>query len=167
MAHVHAKPDWRYWIDFFLYPAILIACIACDARSIDWIWLFAFGFVLWTFAEYWSHRSVLHTIFWRNHGTHLHHHQHPEDFVIFPIWYLPLAWVGFFVVLPVPVFAGLTAGYVWFLSLHHMLHHWPLREGSLLKSYSDWHATHHRLTFYNYGITTPVWDVVFGTFRRA
>lgn len=164
MAHVHAKPDWRYWLDFYLYPAIVAGCFVFGGVNLHWLWAVPLGFLFWTFAEYWAHRSILHTIFWQNHGTHLHHHQHPEDFVIFPIWQLPLVWLAFFLIMPLPFFAGFTLGYVWFVALHHMLHHWQLNDG-WLKQYSVWHDRHHKETYYNYGITTPIWDFVFRTYK--
>lgn len=175
MAHVHAAPNWRYWFDFVLFPAVMFAAVVYDAVTVaagatvmlvvTHLGAFVLGFVFWTFAEYWAHRSVLHTIFWSNHGTHLHHHKHPEDFVIFPLWYLPLAWAAFYLVMPLPFFAGFTAGYVWFLALHHMLHHWKLDDHPWLARYSAWHELHHKKTFVNYGITTPIWDKVFGTYK--
>jgi len=65
-----------YWADAVLYPLAIIVCAALTLRSLSWFMWFAAGFVLFTFAEYWIHRSILHR--WFYHGAHEQHHLHPE-----------------------------------------------------------------------------------------
>ena len=121
------------------------------------------GFCAWTFAEYWVHRSLLHRFFW--HGVHENHHLHPSEYVTSIWWYTPLLFTVLFFIVPTSFFAGAAAGLVWFMLMHHWLHHIDLREHTWLHRYAIWHNRHHKFNDCNYGITTPVWDWAFGTSR--
>lgn len=160
------RADWRYYVDFFLFPPAAVLIAILYARSIGWWTWFAGGFLLWTFAEYWTHRTLLHVMFW--HGTHERHHRRPAEYVVFPAWQTAAIFAGFiglFLMLPASIFCGFVAGYSWFLAMHHWLHHVDLAAHPWLQRYAIWHNRHHRLGNCNYGITTPIWDVVFGTSR--
>jgi sterol desaturase/sphingolipid hydroxylase (fatty acid hydroxylase superfamily) len=154
-----------YWLDFILYPVIALGLAAMFCRSWDWVGWAAFGAVFFTFAEYWVHRSLLHR--WFYHGTHERHHKEPEEFVVFPLWYVPSIFFCFSLVMPPAVFAGFCLGYTWFVVWHHMLHHWDLAKRPLTRRYAAWHDLHHKFIRCNFGITHPLWDVVFGTYRRG
>lgn len=157
------RPTWRYYFEFVFFPLVILATAAYYCRSWQWSAYAALGVLLWTLVEYWGHRSVLHTFFW--HGNHERHHKHPHEFGVYPVWQMPLVWGAVFIAAPADVFCGLMIGYVWFLSLHHVLHHVRLAQGSWLHNYERWHDQHHTLTHFNYGVTTQVWDRVFGTYR--
>lgn len=154
-----------YYADFFIFPPVALAIAAYDARSLSWLALFILGTALFTLVEYWTHRTILHRFYW--HGTHERHHKQPSEHVVFPFWYTPAIFYGFFVVMPLPVFAGFVTGYVWFMALHHALHHWSLRGMTWLHGYAIWHNQHHLEPDCNYGITTNIWDRLFGSYRRV
>lgn len=163
------KPFLRYYLDFLLLPASIVGLTFYTRASWSWGWLaFAgFGVVLFTFVEYWVHRSLLHRIFWS--AYHQRHHEHPAEFVLFPWWYMPLVFTLIFfflslVSLPVSMFVGFQIGAMWFFCWHHVLHHWNLQKHPWLLVYSCWHDLHHKDLPFNYGITHPLWDVVFGTY---
>ncbi|HLL28986.1 MAG TPA: sterol desaturase family protein [Xanthobacteraceae bacterium] len=164
--HTYETSSWRYWFDFCLFPAVFCLTVAVYDRSFGFNLGMLFGFVFGTFAEYWAHRTLLHVFFW--HGTHERHHQHPKEYVVFPLWRLPAFFATVFLVSHAigaeGFFAGFTLWYCWFLLLHHMLHHLDLNEHTWLHRYAIWHNRHHKLTHYNYGITTPFWDRMFGTY---
>lgn len=143
-----------------------------DRFGFLWVAAFTFGFLLWTFVEYWVHRSILHGFYW--HGTHERHHNHPTEHVLFPIWYVPGLFAMFFIFAWVLSFAwsfafaaygGFALGYVWFTIMHHLLHHVDLEPHTWLHQYAIWHNRHHKLNDRNFGITTNLWDIVFGTSR--
>lgn len=160
--HLKQSAGWRYWFDFWFFPATatLIAAIYC--RSAAWIGGVTAGFALWTFVEYWVHRSLLHVYFWE--GTHEEHHLRPREYVTFPLWYLPGFFAIAFAVMPTWLLCGFMLGYCWFITMHHWLHHIDLiRSPRWLQNYAIWHNRHHKATRCNYGITTPVWDRVFRT----
>lgn len=159
-----ASSNWMYRVDFVLYPLLAAGLIAWDCRSAEWACLALAGIALFTFVEYWAHRILLHRFFF--YGTHERHHTHPNEYVVFPIWYTPLFFAALFVALPVAVFAGFCIGYFWFQVWHHVLHHvdlttWPRP----VQRYAMWHLAHHRFDDCNFGITIPFWDVVFRTYR--
>jgi sterol desaturase/sphingolipid hydroxylase (fatty acid hydroxylase superfamily) len=171
----------KHWLethaDYFTFPTLLCLILFTDrftmrAFPIQWVAALAFGFVLWTFTEYWVHRSLLHRFFW--HGTHEHHHLNPLEDVAFPLWYVPAGFIGIWIPFwasehfgnrfALAMYGGVVAGYMWFMFMHWILHHNPrATEGT--ERFAIWHNRHHRLNDCNYGITTRLWDVVFGTSR--
>lgn len=167
-ADTSDESTWRYWFELALYPAVFLVAMLLTWTGPGWLLWAAAGAFGWTFVEYWVHRSVLHGFFW--HGTHERHHLNPHEYISFPLWYTPLGFAAalagsLLVGLPVAAWAGFVLGYVWFMSLHHLLHHVELVEGTWLQRYATWHDKHHDGQPVNYGITTNVWDRVFGTYR--
>lgn len=170
MRWFNTKGPREYYADFIIYPLIVVAITLLTLRSWTWLLLFAAGFIGWTFVEYWVHRSLLHGVMWQ--GTHERHHLFPEEFVDLPSWYTfgtfgllyAFLWLWLAPWLMWPLFAGFLGGYCWFLFIHHWLHHIELTDKpTWLQSYAIWHNRHHKLTHRNYGITTPIWDLVFAT----
>lgn len=155
-----------FYFDFFAFPALAIVLFGFFCRSWQFVGIAAFGAILFTFAEYWVHRVALHRFFY--HGTHERHHDHPAEYVTFPIWYTPAIFAMFYFAMPLAVFAGVVVGFCWFTWWHHILHHFDLTKWPRpVQRYALWHLAHHRLDDCNYGITVPVWDFVFGTYRPS
>lgn len=146
-----------YYIDYIAYPIAAGVAFWFDPRPI----LVGIGCVLFTLAEYWIHRTALHR--WFYHGTHERHHLNPRDYVV--IWYVPGIFLGLAFALPTAVWSGFVLGYVWFISMHHALHHWDPRP-KWLERYARWHDLHHRNVRFNFGITHPLWDWAFGTYKE-
>ena len=168
-----------YYADFVVYPVVIVGLAAVGLAPSTWQnraeWLCAAiaGFVTWTLLEYVLHRSVLHkkTYFAPMHGEH---HAAPLAFLGTPAWIsvsvLSLAflvpgwyWLGFNVADGLTV--GVMLGYWWYGVVHHMIHH---RTNTASPSYFNdlraWHMRHHYSPKSgNFGVTTPVWDHVFGT----
>lgn len=174
--------QFKYRLDFFTYPLTCAAMPVIDyalvmAHPILWALAFFAGLLLWTFAEYWIHRSVLHGVYWM--GIHERHHKHPREEVNFPIWQIPAYFLVIFGMLWLAfgaycfaAFAGVVLGYIAFFTLHHLMHRMEqaawLSRGSheWLQDFAIRHNAHHKLTDQNYGITTDLWDRIFGTLRR-
>jgi sterol desaturase/sphingolipid hydroxylase (fatty acid hydroxylase superfamily) len=77
---------------------------------------------------------------------------------LFPLWWE----IGFD--LASGTTAGLMLGYVWYVAVHHVLHHWRIYPGSYLYHWKRRHALHHYARQpCNFGVTTLFWDRVFGT----
>jgi len=143
------------------------------------IGLILVGLLWWTLTEYWLHRLVFH---WEpDHplGSRLHfimhgvHHDHPNDrlrLVMPPAVSIPLSalFLGAFALIlgvpaAYPTFAGFIAGYLLYDYTHyHVHHHVPrTRAGKRLR---EQHMRHHFQDHrYGFGVSTPLWDVVFGT----
>jgi sterol desaturase/sphingolipid hydroxylase (fatty acid hydroxylase superfamily) len=156
---------WKYWLDWVVAPIVALVVGVLTYSGPWWLAGAAFGAVLFTFVEYWTHRVLLHKLFW--HGEHERHHIEPHVKTVFPIWWTPTLFGGFFLVLPYSVFAGMLVGYGWFLFWHHALHFWRMDEHPWVRQYANWHNVHHNDEPANYGITVPVWDWLFGTYRSA
>ena len=146
--------------------------------------LFIAGAFTWTFMEYLLHRFVLHYVEdspwiqrWHNfiHGAH---HDVPNDlrfvtaspFVTFPI--AVLLWALFYLVLGWnwvwPFFAGFGLGYLLYEYTHYAIHKYPQPPHPLLKGLWQNHYLHHyRTPEKRFGVTTTLWDRVFGTYEKA
>ncbi|KAI0497603.1 hypothetical protein KFK09_020835 [Dendrobium nobile] len=141
------------------------------------------GMLIWTLLEYSLHRFIFHMNtknYWSNtmhyllHGCH---HKHPMDSLrlVFPpaaaaIICIPF-W-GLIRLLSTPIatpaiFAGGLLGYVIYDCTHYYLHHGsPSNQPArYLKRY---HVSHHfRIQNKGFGITSSLWDFVFGTLPPA
>jgi sterol desaturase/sphingolipid hydroxylase (fatty acid hydroxylase superfamily) len=143
--------------------------------------LFAFGVLIWTLLEYIIHRYIFHYEPKTRWGKQLHfivhsvHHDYPNDasrLVMPPSVSVPLAvvfWVVFALIFgrfAPPISAGFAFGYVCYDSIHYATHHFAMqnRIGLWLKQY---HLRHHfKDDQAGYGVSSPLWDYVFGTTRR-
>jgi sterol desaturase/sphingolipid hydroxylase (fatty acid hydroxylase superfamily) len=142
---------------------------------------FAAGAALWTLAEYVLHRFAMHHL----HGKgimsreHLEHHVHSSwDFSVthlmswagmllvgFGVW-MPAVWLLAGPVPAVAVALGWAFGYFFYEYQHAVAH---LRAPS--GRYGTWvrrHHFHHHFghPMANHGVSTLVWDKVFGTYER-
>ncbi len=190
--------DSRF-LDFFsrVHPAVpavifvpviaLCTWVGLDRgyRVVETLGLLLGGLLAWTLTEYWLHRLVFH---WEpDHpiGSRLHfiihgvHHDHPNDrlrLVMPPAVSIPLALVflwGFALILGTPAaypaFAGFIVGYLVYDYTHfHVHHHVPRTKAG--KRLREQHMRHHFQDHrYGYGVSSPLWDVVFRTSpsRRA
>ena len=124
------------------------------------------------------HRWVFHYEPTSRLGKQLHfllhgvHHDYPKDasrLVMPPIVSIPLAlfFYGMFAVtfgrVAPAAFAGFLAGYLFYDILHYATHHFSMKRGIWLwlKKY---HMRHHYDDDHvGYGVSSPLWDYVFGT----
>ena len=143
--------------------------------------LFLLGVLIWTLLEYLIHRYVFHYEPKSRLGKQFHfivhgvHHDYPNDarrLVMPPSISIPLAFFfyGLFLVifgrLASGVFAGLVFGYVCYDMLHYATHHFPMKRGLWLWL-KQYHLRHHyKDDHVGYGISSPLWDYIFGTTRK-
>jgi sterol desaturase/sphingolipid hydroxylase (fatty acid hydroxylase superfamily) len=129
--------------------------------------LMALGFIAWTLAEYWIHRLVFHgpTRFAPMHQVH---HELPKDMVGVASYG---TFAGFGVIamlLGAAICIGFMLGYLGYCAIHVRMHHGDrTRFGRYVSFMFQHHRGHHRGGQGNYGVSSPVWDVVFRTYRRA
>ena len=157
---------WRYWLDWMLAPSVALAIGILTYSGPWWMAGAAAGVVLFGLVEYLVHRFVLHGGFY-HHSNHERHHTHPNERVVFPWWYTPSIFAAFSLVLPYSVFTGMLIGYGHFLWWHHALHFWDLEKHPIIRRYARWHMVHHAGFPNNFGISHPLFDLIFGTYRRA
>jgi 4-hydroxysphinganine ceramide fatty acyl 2-hydroxylase len=143
--------------------------------------LFVLGILLWTLLEYLIHRYIFHYEPKSHLGKRLHyivhgvHHDYPNDarrLVMPPSISVPLAVLFYILFLLIfghlapGVFAGLVFGYVCYDMLHYATHHFPMKRGLWLWL-KQYHLRHHyKDDDAGFGISSPIWDYVFGTTRK-
>jgi sterol desaturase/sphingolipid hydroxylase (fatty acid hydroxylase superfamily) len=141
--------------------------------------LLAIGAALWTLGEYLMHRFAMHALKGRGLASkeHLRHHAR-YDSVLESWWFAwsgivavgyglgvtagaQLGWVGW------ALGAGWVGGYGFYDWIHFRAHRRPIRH-----PYERWVRRHHFHHHFgrpvaNLGVTTPIWDLVFGTYERV
>lgn len=136
------------------------------------------GLFAWSLVEYLVHRVSFHhvptTVPQVAYGYLVHgvHHAYPDDsrrWVLPIVITLPIAallYCAFTLVLgrfAQPVFAGFIHGYLIYDLLHYAIHsgRMPTRFGRYLRQY---HLAHHYASpDRHFGVSSPLWDVVFRT----
>ncbi|HVW56832.1 MAG TPA: sterol desaturase family protein [Rhizobiaceae bacterium] len=166
-----------YYLDFFVYP-LLIAGLATAGimrggpeKVPEWLLFFVGSIILWTFVEYLLHRFGLHRIPYIR-EMHDYHHSDERALVGTPLWlslighmacFLPI-WLLFGFASASAVSCGLMLGYLWYIGVHHAVHHWHPRHGSYLYGLKRRHALHHHFDETgNFGVSSNFWDMIFGT----
>ncbi len=139
------------------------------------------GLFLWTLLEYGLHRWIFH---WEGRGpngklwsfmVHGYHHEFPEDRMRLVAPPLMLIFFGTLLVSGLrllfgpagwpQVFAGICVGYVAYDWTHYYTHHFHPRRG-IGRWLKEYHLRHHFAGEEGrFGISTPFWDLVFGTYR--
>jgi len=134
------------------------------------------GLIVFSLIEYAVHRWLLHDL--RSPLFYLHnaHHNDPEKtsaflfptsfLLLMPVWFL-FAW-GFHFPQASFFLLGLSGGYFYFDTLHHVAHtrwtnQFPFR---LVRKRWAFHKVHHRIEHSNFGVSTSLWDHVFGTHQN-
>ena len=133
------------------------------------------GYLAYGFLEYMVHRWVLHGPPSPARRSHAHHHAEPGALISTPIFLIMVtAWVIWALIglmLPAGVAAlvlfGLYAGYNYFALLHHGEHQHghALANVTYFKRLEQGHDLHHHRPAVNFGISSTIWDRLFGTFQ--
>ena len=183
-----SKP-WKQFTPFYFYAVLSAslgaAAMISETRSITSIlFLFFTGALTWGLIEYCLHRLVFHFDAQSEKGRdfvytmHLSHHENPKTMddlftslrvsVPISLTYCALAWAltGSWQAM-VYLLIGLTAGYFSYEFLHYQAHHCAprLRVFRYLKKYHLLH--HHQTSARRFGVTSPLFDYVFGTFQST
>lgn len=154
-----------YFLDFVLVPGeILLLALMTPPSAVSAGWV-AIGFIGWTLAEYWIHRLVFHgrTPF---KAMHQMHHAMPKDMIGVASWATFAGFAATAVVIG-PAFAiGFMLGYLAYCAIHVRMHHGdPAQFGRYVGFMFEHHAGHHRGGRGNFGVSSPVWDLVFRSNR--
>ncbi len=142
------------------------------------------GLFVWTFAEYTLHRFVFHyraRNAWQERITFLFHgihHAQPQcktRLVMPPVVSIPMALIFYWLFYGLvgallggpqwvdPLFGGFILGYLIYDMTHYATHHFRMRAGAL-KFLKRYHMAHHYKTpDKRFGVSSPLWDMVFGT----
>ena len=129
-------------------------------RPRELIALSAVGCLTWTLAEYAGHRFVLHHL---APTEHLRHHAAPNEPVIHVFWQIWTALAVVYMAFGGAFLSGVLVAYAWYLFAHYAAHHGPKM---FLKALAKHHLSHHKLSTTNFGVSTTLWDRLFGTMSR-
>jgi dihydroceramide fatty acyl 2-hydroxylase len=172
---------------FFLIKGIFDVISADSTMAVIFLGFLA-GVFLWSFSEYMLHRFVFHfrarnaiqeRIIFLFHGVHHAQPQCKTRLVMPPAVSIPLALIfyGLFTLIVggllkawlwiFPLFAGFIVGYLIYDLTHYATHHFKMRWGFLffLKRYHMQH--HYKTPDARFGVSSPLWDAVFGTYRKG
>ena len=180
---------WKQFTPFYFYTLLTlglgVAAMISETRSpANILLLFLTGVLSWGLIEYCLHRLVFHFDAQSEkgrklvYGVHLSHHTDPKNMddlfaslrlsLPLALCYCLLAWavMGSWQSM-VYLFIGLTAGYFYYEFMHYQAHHRSprLRLFRYLKKYHLLH--HHQSSAVHFGVTSPVFDYLFGTFRAT
>ncbi|XP_028772926.1 dihydroceramide fatty acyl 2-hydroxylase FAH2 isoform X1 [Neltuma alba] len=137
------------------------------------------GLCIWTLAEYTLHRFLFHiktSSYWGNtlhYLVHGCHHKHPMDGLrlVFPPAATAILLVPFWNLIKLlstpstapALLGGCLLGYVIYDCTHYYLHHGQPKSHAP-KNLKKYHLNHHfRMQNKGFGITSPLWDRIFGT----
>jgi sterol desaturase/sphingolipid hydroxylase (fatty acid hydroxylase superfamily) len=161
----------RYYGDFIVVPIMIVIAAFSAGLTIPSAALMIAGFVAWTFAEYIIHRLV-HDRAGDPRGGHKPHHADPVSIeaerssattpAITIIIAIALI-VTFGLNAGSALLVGILTGYLAFISIHHLVHRWAADPTSTLYRARLRHSLHHYRGPGNYGVTTSIWDRLFGT----
>lgn len=167
-----------YYSDFIVYP-LSVACLAALGLSssgaenmIAWIMICLGSVASWTLIEYGLHRFAFHHAPFLK-QLHQQHHDEERSLIGTPVWFSLLAH-GLIVLLPAfllssfgtacAITSGVMLGYLWYVGVHHVLHHWHSPHDGYLYRLKRRHALHHHASEdCNFGVTTGIWDRAFRT----
>lgn len=128
------------------------------------------GLLAFSFVEYFFHRWIFHArvpLFTEGHRMH---HERPLGYDSLP-FFLPgvvlLVLTGLCALIMPTGFAllmmgAVTFGYIAYGLSHFTIHHVRFRH-PLLRRWAGAHHVHHYHPDSNFGVTTPLWDVLLGT----
>ncbi|MES2778768.1 MAG: sterol desaturase family protein [Bacteroidota bacterium] len=159
------------------YGSVVVFSLIKNNQPIPETLVFAIsGIIIWTLVEYLIHRFLFHIkaskFQYLIHGVH---HEFPRDrerlmmpplpglmlvLFFFGLWYLLFQQNVY------AFMSGFVSCYVVYTFIHYALHAWkPVKGFKFLWTH---HHKHHNPAFEHtsYGVSTPLWDYVFGTMPK-
>jgi sterol desaturase/sphingolipid hydroxylase (fatty acid hydroxylase superfamily) len=179
----YSKNPWHV-LKFLIPVEVALFAFAWQSLSATEILLYTLsGVVIWTFYEYWLHRSFFHwtpknpTVRAWVERIHIHHRRHPNDLTqlnagiafVAPqaggLYLLLSLFVGW--TTSAQLLAGVLIGYYIYEIMHYTSHAHTGTEGGLgwIRKY---HRLHHHADWNSrFGVSQPFWDFVFGTAKSS
>ncbi|MFV8817807.1 sterol desaturase family protein [Haliea sp. E17] len=181
LSHVHPITPLLVWSPVAAW--LFWRAFAVDGLGVPGVVAVAFaGVFVWTLVEYIFHRFLFHYPAKSKAGKwlvflfHGNHHDDPMDKtrLVFPpagaIPIMALLYLLFSLVIPAHLIAafmaGFIVGYLMYDYIHYATHHFHMRN-RLAKFLKHYHLRHHfSRQVGRYGVSSPLWDAVFGTWPR-
>jgi len=173
---------------FWIFPLVAVVLLSLTRRveagtnfGRVW-WLYPLGLFIWTLLEYGLHRFVFHiAVVLRNpalreivNGSHISHHAAPRDrdrVLVHPTYGLAVSAILYGIIYfavggpfrAAVVMAGIWTGFLYYEAVHYRVHFSLGSSGVIVRqrrAHFYHHFTNNRRCF---GVTSPLWDYVFGT----
>lgn len=169
----------NYWLAYVtdLACAVVFGGLGLRANGAWYVALASLfsGAFAFSFVEYALHRWAFHARSLLTGEVHAAHHHHPKQPTALPFWSSAVSAPAFFWLLTPSmgtlvahcVLCGFFAAYFGYGVLHHLQHSIRIKDVPfrwLRRKWAD-HAVHHGRINVNFGVTTSLWDRVFGTYR--
>ena len=165
----------NYWVEVAIDLALCVALMVAGWRlhvgsPLLAVFAVALGLFAFSFVEYFFHRWMFHTRIPLFAQGHRMHHERPLGYDSLP-FFLPgavlLILTGVCVLIVPTGFAllmmgSVTLGYIAYGLSHFTIHHVRFKH-PLLRRWAGAHHVHHYHPNSNFGVTTPLWDVLLGT----
>ena len=170
-----SKTPWNYWAEFSVDIPVGAALIFAglrrnDLASIGVFLVILLGLFLFSFIEYAFHRWLFHGSVQILAQGHRAHHDNPSGYDSLP-FFLPafvlLALTGVLLLLMSANVAFLltgtiTLGYATYGLCHFTIHHHRFHD-TFARNWAARHHIHHYHPDTNFGVTTPLWDLLLDT----
>ena len=170
---------WNYYLSLatdFLTAVVFLGLSIYYSTDI-WasIAFFVVGAIFFTFLEYAVHAWLFH----KEHPLkvfiegHAHHHQNPFSYDAMPFFMSAViasffAWLFHFFMPTsdaLAIVGGMALGYFNYGIMHHIMHRREFAS-NYWRYMQEFHFVHHKKPLLNHGITTDIWDRVFGTYYQ-
>lgn len=171
-----AVAPWNYALSFVVDATVALTLLAWAAFRIERrtaiLPVMVCALLTWTLMEYLGHRCLFHGTrsprpFREGHGRH---HGMPDAHLAMPFFTSPLVGLVITTVAGAAIGSDLGAlftgvcglGYLAYGGLHHLAHNPDVRVPPV-----PWlravHEVHHARPNCNFGVTSPLWDLILGT----
>lgn len=148
-----------------------LALVRRDAHLLAAVPTWIAGLLTFSLVEYGFHRWLFHGPEHAMERGHRRHHQDPAaiaslPFFLPPVFLLVLAAL-FTEVMPLThawlFTGGIAAGYLAYGQCHDWMHRTRFQH-PIARRWAAHHHIHHHHPDHNFGVTSPLWDLVFGTY---
>jgi sterol desaturase/sphingolipid hydroxylase (fatty acid hydroxylase superfamily) len=174
-----AKTPLNYWAEFAIdipFGVVLIVAGLHDNElgPIAVVLIIVLGFLLFSLIEYAFHRWLFHGSVQIMEQGHRVHHENPLGYDSLP-FFLPvlimMALTGVcLLIMPAKIafllMGVITLSYVIYGLSHFIIHHHHFHN-ALARKWAANHHIHHYHADTNFGVTTPLWDIVLGTLYKG
>lgn len=178
-SRIHPATPFVFWLPVLVYLAYRALTVAeAPVKALPFAGLVVGGVIFWSFAEYVLHRHVFHfkkdTPWGRRFHFLIHgvHHDFPDDkdrlvmplgasipmgAIFFSLFFAAMGNYG------LAFFVGFGIGYLTYDGTHFAIHHFKMN-GPIGKFLKKHHMLHHHIDHSGgFGVSSPLWDVVFRT----
>lgn len=175
IARMSSTPA-NYWVgqaaDFVVSFVLLGAAFWVDhSRPLQAALVFLLGLFIFSFIEYAFHRWLFHGMVPLFERGHTLHHEKPLGYDSLPFFFPPavalLLAAALTQVLPVAtallLSGAIALGYALYGFSHLVIHRRGRFNHPLARKWAAVHHVHHHHPDKNYGVTSPLWDFILGT----